>query len=210
MPFPSIEDLAPRVVKGCMRPIYVDDFTPTTGVPKHRGCFVRWRLKSGGTPVLDTIKLVDVGGWNPVEAVSGDGNYNNKPFGIIGSYPEKINDVDGGGVYGKLTIYQFGGKDPVFVAFRYMNDNGYIADAPENLIGKKVWVYGLNVGVGGTNYTIPVVHDTAVDSVPYFDVVDIIRPLPLVKNMPTHPRDYGWLVVSLDSRFFVDGAVAPS
>jgi hypothetical protein len=83
MPFPSIEDLAPRVVKGRKRAIYVDDFTPTTGVPKHRGCFVRWRLKSGGTPVLDTIKLVHNTVWNPVEAISGDGNYNNKPFGII-------------------------------------------------------------------------------------------------------------------------------
>jgi hypothetical protein len=209
MPFPSIDDFAPRVVKGRKRAVHVADFTPTTGVPKHRGCFVRWRLKSGGTPVLDTIKLVHNTVWNPVEAISGDGNYNNKPFGIIVSSPEKINDVDGGGVYGKLTVYQLGGEDPVFVAFRYRNNSGSIAEPSETLIGKKVWVYGLNVNVEGITYIIPVVNETSVTGIPYFDVVDIIRPLPLVKNMPTYPRDKGWLVVSLDSRFFVDGAVAP-
>jgi hypothetical protein len=102
-----------------------------------------------------------------------------------------------------------GGEDPVFVAFRYRNNSGSIAEPSETLIGKKVWVYGLNVNVEGITYIIPVVNETSVTGIPYFDVVDIIRPLPLVKNMPTYPRDKGWLVVSLDSRFFVDGAVAP-
>jgi len=209
MPFPSIEDLAPRVVKGYSRPVYFDDFAPTTGVRKHRGCFVRWRVKANGTPVLDTIRLTHNTGWNPSEVVSGDGNYNNKPFGIIGSYPEKVREVEGGGVYGKITIHQLGGEEPVFVAFRYMNDNGYIAVASKALIGKRVWVYGYNVNIDGTPYTVAVVSDAQVTDVPYSVVVDAISPLPLVRNMPTHPRDYGWLVVSLDSSFLVDGAIAP-
>jgi hypothetical protein len=210
MPFPSIEDVAPRVVKGITRTVHINDFAPTTGVDKHRGCFVRWRVKSGGDPVLDTIKLADNYEWNPVEAVTGDGNYNNKPFGIIGSYPEKIEDADGGGVYGKLTVHELGGKVPVLVAFRYLSDNGYIGEASINLIGKKVWIYGLDVNIDGATYTVAVASDMSVQDVPYFIVRDVIRPLPLVKSMPLYPRDYGWLVVSLDSGFLVDGAIPPS
>jgi hypothetical protein len=210
MPFPSIDKIAPRVVKGIGETIHVDNFTPTTGVAKHRGCFVRWRVKSGGTPVLDTIKLANNAGWNPVEVVTGDGNYSNKPFGIIGSYPEKVNDIDGGGVYGKLTVHELGGKVPVLVAFRYIDDMGQITAPSVNLIGKKVWVYGHNENIDGTTYTVAVVTDIAVSGVPSFVVRDVIRPLPLVSGMPTHPRDYGWVVVSLDSNFLVDGAIAPA
>jgi len=210
MPFPSIEDVTPRVVKGTGRTIHIDDFAPVTGVSKHRGCFVRWRIKSGGDPTLDTIRLSNNNGWNPIETVTGDGNYSNKPFGIIDSYPEKVNELDGGGVYGKLTVHELGSEVPVLVAFRYMNDNGSIDEPSVNLIGKKVWVYGLDVDIDGTTYTVAVASDMAIQGTPSFTVVDVISPLPLVKSMPLNPRDYGWLVVALDSNFLVDGAVAPS
>jgi hypothetical protein len=209
MPFPSIEDVAPRVVKGIGETIHVDNFTPTTGVAKHRGCFVRWRVRSGSNPVLDTIRLAHNTGWNPVEVVGGEGNYSNRAFGIIGSYPEKINDIDGGGVYGRLTVHVLGGKVPVLVAFRYINDNGLIAEPSVGLIGKRVWVYGLNVNVGETTHTVAMVADLPIADRPSFVVRDVIRPLPLVRNMPTHPRDMGWVVVALDSNFLVDGAIAP-
>jgi hypothetical protein len=209
MTFQSIEEVAPHVVKGTKIALHLDDFTPNTGVAKHRGCFVRWRLKSTSAPVLDTIKLTANAGWNPVEAVSGDGNYNNKPFGIIDSYPAKVNDIDGGGVYGKLTVHVLGNEVPVLVAFRYIDDNGVITEPSINLIGKKVWVYGKDVNIQGTTYVVAVVSDISVPSMPSFIVDKIVRPLPLVNSMSTQPRDVGWLVVALDSGFVSDGAIAP-
>ena len=212
MPFPSIEDVAPRVVKGKTTVVHLNDFTPITGVPKHRGCFVRWRIKSGGEPVLDTIRLAHNTAWNHTEAVSGDGDYNNRPFGIIESYPEKINEVEGGGVYGKITVYALGDRVPVLVAFRYRTTGGAIGDPQITLIGRRVWVYGFNVNVGGTTYTVPVVSDSAVQGMPSFPVRDIIRPLPLVRGLINPPRDFGWVVVAFGNNpnpFFIDGALPP-
>jgi hypothetical protein len=214
MPFPSIEDVAPRVVKGKSRVVYLNDFTPITGVPKHRGCFVRWRVRSGGEPALDTIRLAHNTGWNHTETVSQEETYNNRPFGIIDSYPEKINDIDGGGVYGKLTVYELGSRVPVLVAFRFRNSSGNIADPQITLIGRRVWIYGFNVNIDGTVYTVPVVSDSSVTDMPSFPVRDIIRPLPIVRNMINPPRDYGWVVVAFGNRsqnpFFIDGAIPPS
>jgi len=209
MPFLAIEEAAPRVLKGVGETIHIDDFTPSYGVsPKYRGCFVRWRVKSGNTPTLDTIKLGNNTGWNDVETVGTD-NYNNKPFGIIDSYPERVNDVDGGGIRGKLTVHVLGGRAPVLVAFRYIDSGGHIAQVPGNLVGKRVWVYGHDVDVGANVYRVAVVSDVTVTGEPSFTVENVIQPLPLVKNMPSQPRDNGWVVVALDSGFLVDGAIAP-
>jgi len=203
----SIEDVAPRVIKGVTETVHIDDFTPTTGVAKYRGCFVRQRVKSGADPVLDTILLANNTAWHQTETVGSD-NYSNKCFGIIDSYPEKKNDIDGGGVCGKITVQMLNLGHPVWVAFRYLS-GGAIAQVPDFPVGKKLWIYGLNVTINGVTYTVPVVSDTTVTGEPEFRLVKIIRPLPLVKDMPTHPKDYGWLVVALDAGFVVDGATLP-
>jgi len=203
----TLEEAVPHVVKGVTETIHVEDFNTITGVPKYRGCFVRWRTDGVNVSALDTINLTHNTAWHQVETV-GATNYSNKCFGFIDSYPEKINDVDGGGVRGRITIHELNVGKPVLVAFRYLNSEA-IAQVPNFEVGRKFWIYGLDVEIKGVVYTVPVVSEVTVAGEPSFSMVDILRPLPLVKNMPTHPRDYGWVVLALDAGFLVDGVTPP-
>jgi len=202
MSFLNLEEAAPRVLAGIGETVNVDDFNPITGIGKYRGCFVRMRKRSGDDVNLpfDTIFLTDATGWRPTET-AGSFNYSNRPFGIIGNYPEKINEPDGGGIHGKLTIHLLGGRQPIYVAFRYV-DNAYNFVQPtESLIGRGLYIHGKQVNVGGTNYIVPVASLTGVTGVDPFYVDDVLLPSTLVNDLVGNQRDLGWVVLALDHNF---------
>jgi len=200
--FLSLEEVAPRVLAGIGETANIDDFNTITGIGKYRGCFVRMRKRSGDDVNLpfDTILLANNTGWRPTESAGGH-TFSNRPFGIIGNYPEKLNEPDGGGIHGKLTVHILGGRQPIYVAIRYV-DNAYnIAQPTTGLIGRQLYIHGKQVNVGGTNYIVPVASLTAVSGVEPFFVDDIILPPKLVGDLVGSDRDRGWVVLALDHNF---------
>jgi hypothetical protein len=200
--FLSIEEVAPRVISGISETINVDDFNVITGVPKYRGAFVRIRKLSGDDTSFpyDTIVLSNGTAWVPTETV-GTSTYNNRPFGIIGSYPQKINEPDGGGIQGKLTIHVLGGRQPAYVAFRFV-DNAYnFTRPPESLIGRRVYIHGKQVNITGTNFIVPVASTTSITGVEPLYVKDIIMVPRLVRSLLPAQRDVGWVLLALDHNF---------
>jgi hypothetical protein len=202
MPFMGIDEVAPRIVGGKRRIVYLDDFNTITGVAKYKGCFVRRRrLGTDVDPPIDTIRLTNGAQWSAVET-SGSDNYNNKPFGIITSYPEKINEVEGGNSLGKLSVCLLGGRQPVRVAFRLVNSSyNYIRPTPD-LVGKQLYIHGKQENIGGTNYIIPVVSQTG--SGTRFYVADIVPPPKLTNSLLGTERELGWVVLVLDTNFFAE------
>jgi hypothetical protein len=202
MAFFSIEEVAPQVIEGLGDVINVDDFNLVTGVAKYRGCFVRMRKRSGDDVNLpfDTIYLTNGAGWLPTET-AGSYSYSNKPFGIIGSYPEKINDVGSGGIQGKLSIHLLGEHQPVYVAFRYVDGSyNYIQPTPD-LVGKKLYIHGKQETINGNNYIVPVASQTSVSGASSFTVDRIITPPKLVGDLLGSQKDVGWVVLALDFNF---------
>jgi hypothetical protein len=202
MSFLNIEQVAPRVLTGIGETVNVDDFNIVTGIGKYRGCFVRMRKRSGDDTNLpfDTLFLANGAGWRPTETAGGF-SYSNKPFGIIGSYPEKINEPDSGGIHGKLTIHLLGGRQPIYVGFRYVDNDYNIVQPTESLIGRRLYIHGKQVNVGGTNYIVPVASLTAVTDVDPFYVDDVLLPSTLVNDLVGNQRDLGWVVLALDHNF---------
>jgi hypothetical protein len=203
MSFLSLEEVAPRVLTGISETVNVDDFNTVTGIGKYRGCFVRIRKRTGDDVNLpfDTIRLVNNTGWLPTESAGGF-TYSNRPFGIIGNYPEKINEADGGGIHGKLTIHLLGGRQPIYVALRYV-DNAYnIIQPTADLMSRRLYIHGKQVNVAGTNYIVPVASQTTVGGADPFYVDDIILPPKLVNDLVGDQRGLGWVVLALDLNFF--------
>jgi hypothetical protein len=203
MPFVTIDGVAPQVISGIGETIHIDDFTPITGVAKYKGCFIRVRKKSTDNVNLpfDTILLSNGSAWSATETVGTD-TFNNKPLGIIGSYPEKINDVDGGNCQGKLTVHLLSGKQPIYVAFRLVNSSYNYIQPTLDMIGKQVAIHGKQENIGGTNYIVPVVSQSGVSSPNAFYVKDVIIPPKLANALSQ--KDYGWVVVALHQNFIVE------
>jgi hypothetical protein len=202
MPFLSIDDVAPRVLKGISETVNVDDFNTITGVAKYRGCFVRMRKRSGDDVNLpfDTVYLASNAGWTPTET-SGSYTYSNKPFGIIGSYPAKIKDVDSGGIQGKLTVHLLGGRQPIYVAFRYVDGSYNYAPVTPNLIGTRLYIHGKQETVGEGTFIVPVASQTSVTGASPFYVDQVIKPPKLVGDVIGSNADVGWVVLALDHNF---------
>jgi hypothetical protein len=201
--FLSLEEVAPHVLTGISETVNVDDFNTITGIGKYRGCFVRIRRRSGDNTNLpfDTIFLQNGAGWLGTET-SGSDTFNNKPIGIIGSYPERINDVESGGIHGKLTIHLLGGRQPVYVAFRFVNNSYDFIRPSVSLIGRRLYIHGKQVNIRGTNYIVPVASQTAVTGADPFYVRNLLLPAGLVRSLIGSQRDLGWVVLALDHNFF--------
>jgi len=200
--FLSLEEIAPRVWSGVGETAHIDDFNTITGVGKYRGCFVRVRRLSGDNVNLpfDTIRLSNNTGWLPTETVGND-TYNNRPFGIIGSYPQRINEPDGGGVHGRLTVHLLSGRQPVYVAFRYIDGSFNFTRPTPSLIGRRLFIYGKQVNIGGINYVVPVASLAGVTGVEPFYVEDVILPPRPMRDMLPPQREYGWVLLALDHNF---------
>jgi len=200
--FLSIEEVAPHVWSGIGQTVNIDDFNTITGITKYRGSFVRVRRLSGDTTNLpfDTVFLANNTGWLPTEAVGSD-NYNNRPFGIIGSYPQRINEPDGGGIHGKLTVHLLSGKQPVYVAFRYVDNSWNFVRPTPDLVGRRLFIHGKQVNIGGVNYIFPVASLRSVTGAESFYVNEVVLPPRLMRDMLPAQRDFGWVVLALDHNF---------
>jgi len=190
----SLEQLTPRVIGDGYKRVIMTPPSNTTITP-YKGCFVRYRIKSGGSPTLNTIKLVSGETWSYYEAVQNDGNYNNRPFGIISNNPAEADAVKDPSA-GKWAVIVFDTEDaPIRVAFRVINDNYHFEPAVKTMLGKRFIIAGKEITTNEGTFVLPF-------AMQYGSGGLICRQVyPAIQKDEANSgvyADYGWVVLDLN------------